>query len=334
MMAFDIAAGRYWDEVGRHSAERQLETSIARLVDWIGAETPLAEIDDEMVARLVARRRGEPRQGKPALGLVSAGTVNRTVTELLRRILTRARTAWKIALPDEPDWKVHKLREPRERARELSFTEESAIAGIERGDYRPARLFAQATGLRRREVVGLTWPQVDWHAGVIRVVQKGGVPHVVPITPEITEILWPLRDHHRTAVFTYVCARSRVCARSGRRFVRGRRYPITYEGLASYFRRLVARAGVEDFSLHDLRHTAASRTLRASKNLRAVQLLLGHADIKTTTRYAHAMLDDVAEAMAARVDDEAARRKAHADRQADGSPKRRAKSRKTPEAGG
>src|SRR5262249_30096541 len=73
-------------------------------------------------------------------------------------------------------------------------------------------------------------------------------------------------------------------------------------------------AGVADFRIHDLRHTGATRTLRASKNLRAVKEMLGHADIKTTMRYAHVLVDDVAEAMTARVIDEAARRAAHESR--------------------
>jgi integrase len=45
-----------------------------------------------------------------------------------------------------------------------------------------------------------------------------------------------------------------------------------------------------------------------------VQEMLGHADIKTTMRYAHALVDDVAEAMTARVIDEAARRAVHESR--------------------
>src|SRR5262249_21864179 len=90
-MSFDIAADRYWMEVGQHSKETDLEVNIARLVEWIGANTPLAEIHDDLLAHVVARRRGEPRRANPKFGLVSAATVNRTVTQLLRRILTRAR---------------------------------------------------------------------------------------------------------------------------------------------------------------------------------------------------------------------------------------------------
>ena len=242
--SFDIAADRYWMEVGQHSKETDLEVNIARLVEWIGANTPLAEIHDDLLAHLVARRRGEPRRANPKFGLVSAATVNRTVTQLLRRILTRARKKWRIPIPAEPDWAGHILKEPAERTRELRFDEEAAIETAERADYRPARLFAQATGLRRREVVSLTWSQVDWAAGIIRVIQKGDKPHVIPITPEVTDILWPLRGHHETHVFTFMAKRTRTCAKSGNRYERGTRYPISYQGWGTTFARTRRKAGV------------------------------------------------------------------------------------------
>ena len=108
--------------------------------------------------------------------------------------------------------------------------------------------------------------------------------------------------------------RTRTCAKSGNRYERGTRYPVSYQGWGTVFARTRKKAGVVDFRIHDLRHTGATRTLRASKNLRAVQEMLGHSDIKTTMRYAHALVDDVAEAMTARVIDEAARRSAHESR--------------------
>jgi len=58
-----------------------------------------------------------------------------------------------------------------------------------------------------------------------------------------------------------------------------------------------AEAGLDDFRLHDTRHTAATRLLRASGNLKLVQQLLGHEDISTTAKYADANLADLAEAM-------------------------------------
>ena len=63
-------------------------------------------------------------------------------------------------------------------------------------------------------------------------------------------------------------------------------------------RRAVPKAGVKNFHFHDTRHTAATRVLRKS-NLKVVQQLLGHEDIKTTTKYAHVMQEDVLNAMEA-----------------------------------
>lgn len=63
-------------------------------------------------------------------------------------------------------------------------------------------------------------------------------------------------------------------------------------------RQAVKLAGVKNWRLlHDLRHTAATRTLRSSKNLIAVQALLAHKDLASTSIYAHVMSDDVRDAM-------------------------------------
>jgi len=55
---------------------------------------------------------------------------------------------------------------------------------------------------------------------------------------------------------------------------------------------------VVNFRFHDTRHTTATRVLRKS-NLRVVQKLLGHSDVKTTTKYAHALDEDVLAALEA-----------------------------------
>lgn len=62
-------------------------------------------------------------------------------------------------------------------------------------------------------------------------------------------------------------------------------------------RRAVSKAGVENFHVHDLRHTAATRLLRTTGNLVMSQKLLGHSQITTTTRYAHVTKDDLRQAM-------------------------------------
>ncbi|TIX70864.1 MAG: hypothetical protein E5V25_09225, partial [Mesorhizobium sp.] len=83
-----------------------------------------------------------------------------------------------------------------------------------------------------------------------------------------------------------------------RSLIKGNRYPLTEAGLKIAMRRAVPKSGVKNFRFHDTRHTAATRVLRKS-NLKVVQDLLGHEDIKTTTKYAHAMKEDVLNAMEA-----------------------------------
>jgi site-specific recombinase XerD len=53
------------------------------------------------------------------------------------------------------------------------------------------------------------------------------------------------------------------------------------------FSRAVKRAGLTDFHFHDLRHSFASHLTMGGANLRAVQILLGHKDLRMTMRYSH-----------------------------------------------
>ena len=305
------ATARYWTEVCEHGASPRADlVLLERLARLVGLDRDIRTITDATVAAAVAARRTHYRMDRPALGPVSASTVNRSVTDLLRRVLSRARKVWGVSLPVEPNWGAHRLAEPTERVRELGYDEEAKLEAVERDDYRVPRLFAQITGLRRREVASLTWRQIDFAAETISVIGKGNKPHVLPLTDELRALLEPLRGHHPTAVFTYVAQRTREVPKAGRSVVKGQRYPITYEGLGTHLGRTFDKAGLEGFRVHDLRHTAATRALRATGNLRFVQQLLAHSSPTTTARYAHTDLSDMRRLMAATAADDARRREA------------------------
>ena len=256
--------------------------SLAWLGREIDAATRLANINGGVVARLAAKRRGEG---------VSNATVNRTVTEPLRRVLNRARL-WGEHLPPI-EWRKHMLTEPRERVRELRPDEEEKLFAALRPDYHPIVRFALLTGCRLAECIGLTWADVDWGGRVIWVRGKGGKLASIPLPPTVRELLWPLQGQHPTAVFAYAADR-------GRRDVRkGSLHPITYEGLKTHWRRAKAAAGLVDYRFHDNRHTAATRVLRASGNLNVVKRMLRHEDIAVTAKYAHSQHEDVLTAMEA-----------------------------------
>jgi integrase len=292
----DDVAGRYWNEIGQyHAGADTTWRDLERLIGYFGETKLLTEILDDDVAKLVAWRRGHrvTRHGKgkknaATAPLVAPATVNRSITEVLKKLFTRAK-AWGIRFDREPDWKQHWLKEPQERVRELHGTEADRLDDATRDDYRPILDFASASGLRLNECL-LRWSEVNWDARKIEKQGKGDKRVSVPITDTIREILWPLRGHHPEMVFTYVAKRTR----KRQNLIKGNRYRITYSGLKSAWKRIRADAAVADFRFHDYRHDFATKLLRETRNLKLVQKALNHADIKTTTKYAHVVDDEVA----------------------------------------
>jgi integrase len=297
-MTFEIASSRYWLEVGQHHVNS--DTTMSNL-EWlraaIGNNTEMEAITDSVVASLVAKRRGERvkrigKDGRVILGkLIESSTVNRTCTQPLREIYLRAKGVWKIKVADI-DFGKHMLEEQQERVREASPDEEDAIMGKLGRGYDVAVRFAFLSGCRRMEILGLEWPHVDFFTRNFKVTGKGNKERVIPMSDEIYALLWGEKDRHKDKVFTYEALKARK--QSG--LVRGERYPLTEAGLKSAMRRAVPKAGVENFRFHDTRHTAATRVLRKS-NLRVAQMLLGHSDVATTTKYAHALNEDIRAAL-------------------------------------
>ena len=202
----------------------------------------------------------------------------------------RAKKNWGARFDHEPDWREHMLPESEEHVRELHADEANAITLAIRTDYAPFLAFARATGLRLRECL-LKWSEVDWGASLITKKGKGGRTVTAPITDEVAAIMRPLKGHHPIFVFTYRAARTR----SER--VKGERYPITFSGAKTQWRRTRQRAEVMGFRFHDFRHDLGTKLLRETGNLKLVQRALNHANIKTTTRYAHVLDDEVADAL-------------------------------------
>jgi integrase len=69
------------------------------------------------------------------------------------------------------------------------------------------------------------------------------------------------------------------------------RHGRPYRSYRTAFESAVRKAGIEDFTFHDLRHTFASRLVMAGVDLPTVKELLGHKDITMTLRYAHLSSD-------------------------------------------
>lgn len=284
-MTMEIAVLRYWEEVGKHhvNSDTTLRT-IAWLESELGKRKLVSEIRSNDIARLIAKRRLPDANGKSP----SPATVNRSVTQPMRAILTRAAETWD-QIVQKIDWSKHMLKEPQERVRELKETEETVLFATLRNDYHHIVKFALLTGCRMQECLDLEWRNIDWRNMEMRVTGKGSKTRTIPMTKAVYALLW---TYPRAAdrVFTYLVQR----ADKG---PRGKRLPIEREGLKSIFERAVDKAEIEDFSFHDLRHTCATRLLRRRGNIRLVKDLLGHEDINTTLKYAHVTKEDLRAAM-------------------------------------
>jgi integrase/recombinase XerD len=137
-----------------------------------------------------------------------------------------------------------------------------------------------ASGLRVSELVTLKTVHVSFVECALRVTGKGSKERLVPFGEEA--LAWIER---------YLAeARATILGRrtSGALFVTGRGGPMTRQMFWKLLKAHALRAGITaPLSPHTLRHAFATHLLNHGADLRAVQMLLGHADISTTTIYTH-----------------------------------------------
>jgi integrase/recombinase XerC len=132
-----------------------------------------------------------------------------------------------------------------------------------------------SSGLRLSELTGLRWLDLDLDAGEVRVLGKGSKTRIVPVGRHAISALRALGDAEGRAPESPV--------------FRGRQgAPISPRTVQARMKTLAMRQGfAKHVHPHLLRHTFASHMLESSGDLRAVQELLGHADIATTQIYTH-----------------------------------------------
>ncbi len=138
-----------------------------------------------------------------------------------------------------------------------------------------------ATGLRVSELVGLKRSQLSIDVGVVRVLGKGNKERLVPLGDEAVEWLQRYFKEARPALAGE--------AKSEHIFLTSRHAPLTRQAFWSLIKRYAIKSAIAPAALspHVLRHAFATHLLNHGADLRVVQLLLGHADITTTTIYTH-----------------------------------------------
>ncbi len=211
------------------------------------------------------------------LEYVGPATVNRELA-CLKHMYTKA-IEWGYVRAN-PAKIVRKLKEPPGRIRYLRPDEVDALIGTCARHIRPIVVTALNTGMRRGEILSLKWSQVDLaNRKVMLMNTKNNESRVVPINATLYDELTRLR---KRSDGEYV-----FCGRTGN----------PAKDIRSGFDAAVARAGIKDFRFHDLRHTFGSHLVMEGVDLRTVQQLMGHKDVKMTMRYSHLSPEHVQEAV-------------------------------------
>lgn len=259
------------DAVVRWLKEQSHKASIAsdkihlRWLDQYLGGRDLDSINRALIDRISEAKKAEG---------VSNATVNR-VLEVLRAILRRCVDEWEW-LDKSP--RVRMLKEPTRRIRYLTREEAQRLLAELPSHLADMAAFSLATGLRRANVTGLLWSQVDlvqrraWiHADQAKA--RRAIP--VPLNAEAILIVQKQLGKHPTHVFSY---------RGG---------SIAQVSTKGWYAAL-ARAGIEDFRWHDLRHTWASWHVQNGTPLFALQELGGWESSEMVRRYAHLSADHLA----------------------------------------
>ena len=145
-----------------------------------------------------------------------------------------------------------------------------------------------SSGLRLSELANLQMTDLNFPRGLVRVVGKGNKERIVPVGKDALQAIrdyLPIREKLKTPA----SSQRLFLTKSGKDFDHYQLDSI----LTQYFRLVAQRKG---YSPHTLRHSFATHLLNRGADLRAVQEMLGHANLATTEMYTHVTLEDIKKA--------------------------------------
>lgn len=208
---------------------------------------------------------------------VSGSTVNRELA-LLSNLFTVAIREWGIALHNNPVSLIRKPANNKARDRTLTDAQRVALVGAcgqcQSPWIKPVVIFALETATRRGEILSLTWDKVSLETSTALVSGKTGA-RKVPLSPACIEVL-------------------RALPRS----LDGRVFPVSVDTLKQAYERAVTRAGIDDFTFHDLRHDALTRLAGMGFNILELRAISGHTTANMLQRYVSIDAGSLAKRMA------------------------------------
>jgi integrase len=225
--------------------------------------TYLTDITPQVITQMVDARKKQ----------VANATINRDLM-VISSIINKC-DLWGYEVPKIKLSKF-KLKEKAENVKYLdSWETAQKIIDNAQDHLKPIIYTALYTGLRKGNLLNLKWENLDFKNNTINIKVKdknkdGGKNLSIPMIDKLKEILQALPKESEY-VFTYKNDRIKDIKKSWHTALEKAEIPYT--------------------NFHTLRHTCATWLLKKTGNLKLTQQVLGHADIKTTVKYAH-VLDD------------------------------------------
>lgn len=299
----DEAFARYYLEKAQYQTRPQQSlTRLNNLKKWMNVKY-LHEINEPIISEIISKQRSN----------FSNSTLNRYLA-LLSVVLNTAMDEWHYKCNNIKISKL-KLKEPDENIKYLKNWDMAQTIIDRAADHlKPIIYTALYTGLRESNILNLKWTDIDFQNNIITLKVKdrttvGGKIHSIPIIPQLCEILSKQKKVNEY-VFNFrgkpVTSISRSWHNIFYKFVPATKEELTSKdvienrvrkGRLVSYKRVLRDPELPYTNFHTLRHTAATWILKKTNNLKITQQILGHADIKTTLKYAHVLDDEKRKAL-------------------------------------
>jgi integrase len=283
----DVVQGRF--NLSKPSSNMTFKDLAERYATLVSSQKRGYDTERYRISTLIhyfGKRRISELRGQDAEGfkverskVAKPATVNRELGNL--KHLMKKSVEWGFR-GENPFHGVKLLHVPGRQERILTAEEEgkllAACEKIRASYLRPICVLALHSGMRKGEILSLNWSQVDIANRTIHIVEGKTEQsrRYIPMNNTLYELFTGLR-RKRGAQLVFPSPRNP-----------GQRILDHKVGFA----KAVRLAGIPHIRFHDLRHSFASRLVKAGADLVTIQKLLGHTKITTTARYAHSLFDD------------------------------------------
>lgn len=257
---------RYANEISPHKrSHAQEKLRLNWLLKLDIAKLSLIQITPKVMANYRDKR----------LKVVRGSTVKRELV-ILGHIFEVARREWLIPITLNPVAIIKKPPTPEGRQRRISPEElhslTEACKRFKGTTMDKLVFFAIETGMRRSELTGLTWENVNLAKRTLLLpLTKNGSSRIVPLSGKAIEILHAIKPQKTGSVFG-----------------------LSNDAVKCGWFRLMQWSRIKDLHFHDLRHEAVSRFFEKGLSVPEVALISGHKDYRMLMRYTHLRAEDVA----------------------------------------